>query len=767
MNVQSPDPRLDRLYELLPGAYRSDELQALLRVIAEQVNVIEDDIAQMYENLFIETCQDWVVPYIGDLVGYRVPTPTEPLEPKREVARTRMLVPRRDVANTVRSRRRKGTLAVLEELARDVADWPARAVEGVNLVVTTAAVNHPPHLGTTVDVRQVRLEPLNRPFEQTSNTLDVRQVRLEPLNSPFDQTAHTLDVRDAGNPLSSGAHPSSVTVFVWRLRAYPITETSILCQEKVAPHCYTFSAFDQDLPLYAKPVPEPDPDHIAEAVNLPLPISRQALEAAPEKFIGPDLSLRIWVRFTERTERRPNAQPRTKRLELAAHNIAVADLSDWLAHSPPHTLSELDNQPTVKLEGQPDRKVVLLDPERGRLVFHPDDHIRDVQVSYHHGVVADLGGGEYERSLEPLPEPIPKDLFFYCRVGQNEKYKHVASALKGWQKERAKRKRALIEITDSDLYREHISVTLGAEEHLTIRAANKTRPVIQLIDQHPSRPDGFNISSSFEDQPGGCVVLDGLTITGGAVHVEGPICKVTIRDSTLVPGWGLDDDCEPQKPGAPSLELYNTAARVEIERSIIGPIRVRQDEGKADPVCLQISDSIIDATNDIRAAIQGVGSKHAHVSLQIKTSTVIGETKIHAITLAENSIFSGKMHVARRQIGCIRFSYVPLESRTPRRYHCQPDLITQLVTSTDPEAQKTIWLEQARTMPRFESHRYGQASYARLTQQTANEIARGADDESEMGVYHRLYEPQRTDNLKIRLEEFTPAGFEVGLIKQN
>jgi hypothetical protein len=761
MNVQSPDPRLDRLYELLPGAYRSDELQALLRVIAEQVNVIEDDIAQMYENLFIETCQDWVVPYIGDLVGYRVPTPTEPLEPKREVARTRMLVPRRDVANTVRSRRRKGTLAVLEELARDVADWPARAVEGVGLVATTAAVNHPPHLGTTVDVHQVRLEPLNNPFDQTSHTLDVRQVRLEPLNSPFDQTAHTLDVRDAGNPLSSGAHPSSVTVFVWRLRAYPITETSILCQEKVEPHCYTFSAFDQDLPLYAKPVPEPDPDHIAEAVNLPLPISRHALEAAPEKFIGPDLSLRIWVEFTERTQRRPNAQPKIER-ELSAHNIAVADLSDWLAHSPPHTLSELDVQP--------DLKVVLLDPERGRLVFHPDDHIRKVQVSYHHGVVADLGGGEYERSLEPLPDPMPKDLF-YCQVGKNEGYRKVARALKGWQKVRTERKRALIEITDSDVYpEEDISVTLGAGEHLTIRAANKTRPVIQLIDKHPSKPDGFNIRSSFEDQPGGCVVLDGLTITGGAVHVEGPICKVTIRDSTLVPGWGLDDDCEPQKPGAPSLELYNTIARVEIERSIIGPIRVRQDEAKADPVCLQISDSIIDATNDSRAAIQGVGSKHAHVSLQIKTSTVIGETKIHAITLAENSIFSGTVHVARRQLGCIRFSYVPLKSRTPRRYHCQPDLITQAVAThpTDPEErEKTIHLEQARTMPRFESHRYGQASYARLTQQTANEIARGADDESEMGVYHRLYEPQRTDNLKIRLEEFTPAGFEVGLIKQN
>ena len=70
--------RLDRLYNLLPVIYRMRDaeqgypLQALLRVIAEQVNVVEDDISQLYENWFIETSADWVVPYIGDLVGYQL-----------------------------------------------------------------------------------------------------------------------------------------------------------------------------------------------------------------------------------------------------------------------------------------------------------------------------------------------------------------------------------------------------------------------------------------------------------------------------------------------------------------------------------------------------------------------------------------------------------------------------------------------------------------------------------------------------------------------
>ena len=55
-----------------------EPLRALLRVIAEQVDLVDDDIAQLYENWFIETCEDWVVPYLGDLVGYRPHRPARP-----------------------------------------------------------------------------------------------------------------------------------------------------------------------------------------------------------------------------------------------------------------------------------------------------------------------------------------------------------------------------------------------------------------------------------------------------------------------------------------------------------------------------------------------------------------------------------------------------------------------------------------------------------------------------------------------------------------
>ena len=44
-------------------------LQALLAVVAEQLARVDDNIDQLYDDLFIETCATWVVPYIGDLIG--------------------------------------------------------------------------------------------------------------------------------------------------------------------------------------------------------------------------------------------------------------------------------------------------------------------------------------------------------------------------------------------------------------------------------------------------------------------------------------------------------------------------------------------------------------------------------------------------------------------------------------------------------------------------------------------------------------------------
>jgi hypothetical protein len=47
---------------------------------------------------------------------------------------------------------------------------------------------------------------------------------------------------------------------------------------------------------------------------------------------------------------------------------------------------------------------------------------------------------------------------------------------------------------------------------------------------------------------------------------------------------------------------------------------------------------------------------------------------------------------------------------------------------------------------------------------TAAEIKSGAEFETEMGAFNRILEPRRVANLRIRLEEYLPAGLEPGLI---
>src|SRR5207248_8588669 len=234
----------DRLYELLPVIHRMRDtelgypLRGLLQVISEQINVVNADIAQLYENWFIETCQDWVVPYIGDLVGYAALSATgEPADPKNQriLARERTVISRREVANTVRFRRRKGTLAVLEELALALANWPARAVEFYCLLSYTQNINYL-HVerGRTADIREAcELDALNGAFERLAHTADVRSINARHFGERFNLP--------------------EVALFVWRLKPYSVTGAPAYCLEEEGPSCYLFSTLGNDTQLFNRP----------------------------------------------------------------------------------------------------------------------------------------------------------------------------------------------------------------------------------------------------------------------------------------------------------------------------------------------------------------------------------------------------------------------------------------------------------------------------------------------------------------------------------
>ena len=72
-----------------------------------------------------------------------------------------------------------------------------------------------------------------------------------------------------------------------------------------------------------------------------------------------------------------------------------------------------------------------------------------------------------------------------------------------------------------------------------------------------------------------------------------------------------------------------------------------------------------------------------------------------------------------------------------------------------------------RVRPEYTAEQYGQPAYLQLHLNGPNEIATGAEDGSEQGVFCHLKQPQREANLRLRLEEYLPFGLEPGLIYVN
>jgi hypothetical protein len=256
VNFDSPD----LLYALLPEEYRTRDaaegypLRTLLQVIGGQVRLVKADIDRLYDNLFIETAQPWVIPYIGDLVG------ASPLEgdPRRL---------RADVARTITYRRRKGTLPMLQQMATDVTGWPARVVDFYQIMGWTQHLNHlRPGAHRTPDFRQaVRLDQLGRAFESAGRLADLRP-------------------QDAGR---GRPNLPNIGFSLWRLAAYPLTDATPAPAGGTSDR-FTFSPLGLDAPLFQLPRPDGRPE---EAV--PESIRPLDFRSDPGRFYGPGRSLLV------------------------------------------------------------------------------------------------------------------------------------------------------------------------------------------------------------------------------------------------------------------------------------------------------------------------------------------------------------------------------------------------------------------------------------------------------------------------------------------
>ena len=650
----------DTLYRLLPAIYRirdADEgepLKALMQVIAEQMAAIEENLAQLYDDQFIETSAEWVVPYIGDLIGVRgIYQATE------QVATSRA-----EVANTIAYRRRKGTAAVLEQLARDVTGWNARVVEFFQLLATTQYMNH--------------IRPTNLAWP------DLRDWQaLEALQTPFTSTARTVDVRriDSSRRDSRGLYNiPNIGVFLWRIDAYPLTDSPAF---QVDAARFTFDPLGRSLPIYNDPVTEDEITHLAEPINVPMPIGRRRLKANLADYYSPVKNASICIVT--------GAGP----VDLA--DVDVCDLSDRADGSWAHT---------------PPAKPVAVDPVLGRMAFH-DAQAAPPLVSYHYGFSAAMGGGEY-----PRQGTFDPDLTNVAPVASPGSIQLALDGLAG---------DGVVEIQDSGRYEETLAVTAAAGQRIELRAKEEARPLVKLSGD-------MTITGAAEAE----VTLNGLLIDGGAIRVSGNLQRLTLRHCTLAPQAG------------PSLVIDSTTVIVRIESCITGAIQA------VDGAEVVVENSIVDALADDAGAYAALDGASPAGPLTVTNSTLIGKVATTELVLASNVIFLARkrlgdmlapVHSDRTQEGCVRFSYVPLEARIPRRHRCQPQAA----------------VDELRVRPQFTSLRYGEPGYCQLSRRCAVEIRTGADDEAEMGAFHDLYQPQRETNLRLRLEEYLRFGLEAGI----
>jgi len=686
--LPSPNVTEQERIEALRGKAARGPLQALLMAFADQFAVLEENLDQLYDDSFIETCADWAIPYLGDLIGYE---PLHALGGVRGLARS-------EVAHTIALRRRKGTAAVLEQLARDVTGWNARAVEFFQLLGTTQYLNHlRPHSRYAPDLR--RWEPLAR------------------IGTAFDTTAHTAEVRRIESGRGRFNIPN-VGIFLWRLDAYPHTRSPAL---RVDDRRYLVSPLGQPLPLYTNPLAEDEITHLAEPINVPDPIGRRALDDGKALYYG--------TRAAAAPAPVDNAEPsillHADGEEVLRSCIVACNLADdgggW-AHAP---------LTGVLPDGTSLGDKYGIDPVLGRIALGDAVAVPEsLQVTYHYGFPADLGGGEYPRERR-ADAPGTTVL----RVPADHATIQAALAALGGS--------GVVEIADSGRYEEILTVNVDAGGRVLLRAAERCRPTLVLGAD-------FTVSGGADSGFG----LEGLLVAGGRLQVPGAadnrIARLRIAHATLVPGLALDAAGAPLAPGAVSLLIEAAGVAVELERSIVGALRVT--EGAS----LAATDSILDANGPAALVYAAPDETAPGGELRLEACTSIGRIRADPLVLVSNSILLARaapadslppVYARRRQTGCVRFSYLPFAALVPRRHRCQPE-------SAEGDT---------RVAPRFASLRYGVPAYCQLLRVTPDEIRRGADDESEMGAYHLLFAPQRESNLQIRLREYLRVGLASGV----
>lgn len=685
------------------------QLRALVEVLAGQAAVLRRSIDRLWDDQFIDLCDDWAVPYLGDLVGTRLVSALD--------TRARRV----DVASTVHYRRRAGTLRLLEQLVGDIAGWEGVVVESFR------------RLGRTW--HRLDPEPSLRagPITGTppGGVADLRRpLGAQRAGGPFDEYAHTPDVRRHRG--TDGRYAISKLVFhLYRLSSLPVVQARLT--QATNNRSFTVDPLGRDTTLFARPDRPLSWDHWVrlEPWQVPAPIScallnHTELELTPEAVAAvtggslglsaaavADLELLRGNRVRSSGELRSLLESRPTSAELLADPVRnaieaaslVEDCGKW-------GLLATDGQrsPSLRIEvngttvppeeivagdlsvwrDPPPGRTVIVDPQRGRLRFASPPGAT-ARIDYHAGCVAAVGAATHPRRGLPAATDHRSGGGAMAAPGDGE----------------------VVEIDDSLTYNPVTPVSVPSS--VTLQAAERELPLLRR-----NQPWVFDTGAATDAR----LELSGVWVFGGhPVVLRGDFAEVVISHCNLDPGTAAAGT-------GVSLQVEGNVGLLRIERSVTGPIVV-------DPAAvvgvIELSDSIVEPDDPTDPASLAIDT--LRTTVDAARITALGAVRCQRLW-STDSLFVHHVEVTDTQSGCFRFSAAPAGSRLPHPYESAITPATNL----------------------FTTRQFPQPGYGQLIRSVPDAIGRGAENGSEMGAFSAELGPISLDSLQAKFGEYLPIG---------
>lgn len=816
------------LYERLPELYRQRDLgltplaplRGFIGAIDTVLQALAAQVGAQYDDLFIDSCADWVVAYLADLVG------TSHLKGDPWTLRA-------DVARTVKNRRRKGTLGAVESQVHALSGWAVHAIELRERMAWNQPLNHlRPDVGGGSPFGRAPYNQMTRPIH--GGTAALRSPAwLSFVGSPFDPFARVADVKPPLvllDPPVGRAAPNlpNLGVFLWRLADYqvPVSRPSpplapwnaveaILAAPGAAAFAVRFELHPQGEPMvlfntfrYGVDAEPPNLANI-DAVPGPMPMARLT---SGDPAGQPDAYLRV-VPYTgvpsEPDDEAPGLVLHVPAMPFAgmAWTFRGAELCAW---------EEGLSPPLRPFE-------IAVDPHHGRVVFgvtgattaaFADPLAAGLRVSATTGAV---GARRKDGSVgaQPLPrlfDPLPSGA---VRVAVDGVTTTLADALANLA---ARTQPLVVEIVNSDTHELDLSAVAGIGNvggvfslrlpqpqpaggsvrpwALTIRAASGERPVIRLAQSLCVRPQA--IADPAVDLPElQNVRLQGLYLTRGAAFPAGAalieqavVNRLEIDGCTLDPGGSLVLDGTPTGGRGPLRDALRLAANrgltaaqrlafgqtpeISLRHSICGALAID------DAYLIGLEACIVDAGAGVLegAATIGIGAATGDPEKTWGAPIAFAGVTIFGRSRVERARGEGALFVRRLEVHDNQASHIgPLFAARGRSDAGDANDVFSEFAKAGSCIRASWFSGDADRLPqhvgcvfgpdatlRFNAERFGAPAYAQLALASDLRIRDDGPNADEMGAFGFLLGTHKWKNIGIRLREFAPVGVRVLLI---